>query len=60
MIVFITTAAGSENSLTNTGEFVAIDDNNIDGAIFSKEDLTLNGAGSLMITSPAGHGLPPA
>lgn len=55
--VFITTAAGSENSLTNTGEFVAIDDNNIDGAIFSKEDLTLNGGGSLQISSEYGHGV---
>lgn len=46
-----------ENSLSNGGSFVAIDDNNIDSVIFSKEDLTLNGTGSLTISSPAGHGI---
>lgn len=55
--VFITTAAGTENSVKNGGEFVAIDDNNIDGAIYAKDDLTLNGQGKLTITSPAGHGV---
>lgn len=34
--VFITLADGSENSLSNGGEFVAIDDNNIDAAVFPK------------------------
>ena len=53
--VFITLEG--ENSLTNGGSFEAIDDNNIDAVIFSKEDLTLNGDGSLTITSPAGHGI---
>ena len=55
--VFVTLAAGTENSLSNGGSFTAIDDNNIDGALFSKQDLTLNGAGSLTVTSPAGHGI---
>lgn len=55
--VFITMAAGSENTLENGGTFTAIDENNIDAVIFSKEDLTLNGAGTLTITSPAGHGI---
>ena len=55
--VFITLAEGSENTLANGGEFVAIDENNIDGVIFSKTDLTLNGSGSLSIVSPAGHGV---
>lgn len=55
--VFITLADGSENTLSNGGEFIAIDENNIDAVIFSKEDLTLNGTGSLVITSPAGHGV---
>lgn len=55
--VFITLASGSENSLSNGGSFTAIDENNIDAVIFSKEDLTLNGSGSLSITSPAGHGI---
>lgn len=55
--VFVTLAEGSKNSLSNGGEFAAIDDNNIDAVIFSKEDLALNGAGSLTVTSPAGHGV---
>lgn len=55
--VFITTVSGSENTLVNGGEYVAIDDNNIDAVIFSKSDLTLNGAGTLNITAAAGHGV---
>lgn len=55
--VFITTASDSQNTLTNGGTYTTIDDNNIDAAIFSKSDLTLNGAGSLTITAKAGHGV---
>lgn len=55
--VFITLAEGTQNVLSNGGSFEAIDDNHIDGVIFSKEDLTLNGTGSLTVTSPAGHGI---
>ncbi len=55
--VFITLAANTENTLTNSGEYVAIDENNIDGVIFSKADLTLNGTGTLTINAPAGHGV---
>ena len=55
--VFVTLAGGSENSLQNGGSFTPIDDSNIDGAIFSRQDLTLNGSGSLTVTSPAGHGI---
>lgn len=55
--VFITTASGSQNTLTNGGEYIAIDDNNIDAVVFSKSDLTLNGAGTLTINAAAGHGV---
>lgn len=55
--VFITLAANTENTLTNGGEYVAIDENNIDGVIFSKADLTLNGTGTLTINAPVGHGV---
>ena len=55
--VFITTTEGSTNTVCTSGEFEAIDDNNIDAAIFSKSDLTLNGAGSLEVTCPNGHGI---
>ena len=54
---FITLAEGSENIIMNTAEFEAIDDNNIDAVIFSKDDLTLNGSGTLTINSENGHGI---
>ena len=46
-----------DNSVTTTSDFVAIDDNNIDGAIFSKETLTMNGDGKLTVTSKSGNGI---
>lgn len=55
--VFVTLADGSENTLSNTSDFVAIDDNNIDGVIFSKSDLTLNGSGTLTVNAAFGHGI---
>jgi hypothetical protein len=55
--VFVTLADGTDNKLSNGGEFISIDDNNIDAVIFSKDDLTLNGTGSLTINSPEGHGV---
>lgn len=55
--VFITTASGSENTLANGGEYVAIDDNNIDAVVFAKSDLTLNGTGTLIVDAAAGHGV---
>ncbi len=55
--VFVTLADGSVNTLSNGGSFTQTDDNNVDGVIFSKDDLTLNGSGTLTVTSPAGHGI---
>lgn len=55
--VFITLADDSTNTLTNGGTFTAIDENNINAAVYSKQDLTFNGNGSLTVTSPAGHGI---
>ena len=55
--VFVTLADGKTNTLANGGSFTAIDDNNIDAAVFSKQDLTFNGSGSLTVTSPAAHGI---
>ena len=54
---FITLAEDSENILMNTAEYEAIDENNIDAVIFSKDDLTLNGKGTLTINSEYGHGI---
>lgn len=55
--VFLTLAAGTENSLSSGDAYEAIDDNNIDAAVFSKDTLTINGAGALTVESPAGHGI---
>lgn len=55
--VFVTLADGTENILANGGVFEAVDDNQIDAVIFSKDDLTLNGTGALSIQSPVGHGI---
>ena len=55
--VVVTLAQGTTNTLENGGTFTPIDDNNIDGAIFSKQDLTFNGTGSLTVSSPADHGI---
>ena len=55
--VFVTLAPNTENSLSSGDSFTPDGDTNVDAVIFSKEDLTLNGSGSLSITSPAGHGI---
>lgn len=49
--VFITTAEGSENTLSVTGSFATADDANLDGAIFAEDDIVLNGLGALAIES---------
>ena len=49
--VFVTTAGGSENTLTVSGSFTADGDTNTDAVIFSKDDLVLNGEGTLTISS---------
>jgi hypothetical protein len=55
--VFITLKEGSENTLTDGTEYVQTDDNNIDGVIFSKADVTFNGSGTLNITGSYKHGI---
>lgn len=55
--VFITLAPETENKLSNGGNFVQTDENNVDAVIFSKQDLTINGGGILFVESPAGHGI---
>ncbi len=46
-----------ENRLANGGSFTQIDENNIDGAVFSEDDLSFLGEGTVQIASPAGHGI---
>lgn len=55
--VFVTLAKDSVNTLSNKQDFISIDDNNIDAVLFSKEDLTINGLGSLTIQAAYGHGI---
>ena len=55
--VFVTTAEGTDNNLTVTGKYVVVDENNVDAVIFSKDDLVLNGQGSLNIEAVYGHGV---
>ena len=55
--VFVTTLEGTENSLSVTGTFRADGSTNTDAVIFSKEDLTLNGLGSLTVISQNGNGI---
>jgi hypothetical protein len=54
--VFVTTSDG-ENTLEVSGDYVADGDTNLDAVIFSKSDLTLNGTGTLGITSSKGNGI---
>lgn len=45
-----------ENALGVTGDFVTIDENKVDGAVFSKDNIVFQGDGSLTIAS-SGHGI---
>ncbi len=51
--VFVTTSDGKENTLIVTGTFVADGETNTDAVIYSKDDLILNGLGTLNISSTA-------
>lgn len=56
--VFVTTVKGTENTLSSTGEFASSDDEtNVDGAIFSKSDITFNGSGTLNVKCESKHGI---
>jgi len=55
--VFVTLADGMQNELSNKEGFATLDDNHVDGVIFSKDDLTFNGSGSLKIQAADGHGI---
>ncbi|MBR4914591.1 MAG: carbohydrate-binding domain-containing protein [Clostridiales bacterium] len=49
-------AEETSNTLKNSGKFDSKDKNSVDGAIFAKTDITINGSGSLEIVS-TDHGL---
>ena len=49
--VVLTLAAGTENTVSDTSAYVFADgEDEPDAAVFSKEDLTINGTGSLTVT----------
>lgn len=56
--VFVTLAEGSTNTLTGPSSYSdAAEEDNIDGVIFSKGDMCINGSGSLTIKASTGHGI---
>jgi hypothetical protein len=54
--LFVTTKDGMTNTLQVSGDFVADGETNVDAVIFSKDDITLNGLGTLVIKS-TGNGV---
>ncbi len=55
--VFITLSNATDNSLIDGPEYIQSDENEVDGVIYSKSDLTLNGSGSLTIIGNYKHGI---
>ncbi len=55
--VILTLDTGSENFLSGGETYENIDENNIDGVIFSKADLVINGEGTLNIDGKYKHGI---
>ena len=55
--LIITLPSGTTNTLSGGSTYENIDENNIDGVIFSKDDLTINGEGTLNINANYKHGI---
>lgn len=55
--VFLTLEDGTKNLLSTAEGFEADGATNVDGVVFSKADLTINGGGSLTVASAQGHGI---
>ncbi len=53
----LSTVSGSVNLLASVGDFVQVDDKNVDAAVFACCDLTLNGEGTLNLSCDTGHGI---
>ena len=55
--VFVTLADGTTNKLSGGTKYIDTDDNTVDGVIFSKDDLTVNGSGNLEVNANYKHGI---
>ena len=55
--VFVTTASKSTNTIAATGAATEEDEHTLDGTVFACDDLTINGSGTLTVTSEAGNGV---
>nr|WP_320023949.1 carbohydrate-binding domain-containing protein [uncultured Acetobacterium sp.] len=55
--VFVTLNKDTVNTLTDSAVYVQTDENTVDAVIFSKADLTINGGGTLNITTKYNHGI---
>ena len=55
--LIVTLPSGTTNTLSGGSTYENIDENNIDGVIFSKDDLTINGEGILNINANYKHGI---
>ena len=55
--VFLSLAEGTENTLRTLAFSSDAQTLGQDGALFSRDDLTINGSGSLTVTTPDGHGI---
>ena len=55
--ITITMAEGSTNTISDSGVYTQIDDNEVDALIYSKADLIINGSGTLNLGSAYNHGI---
>lgn len=55
--VWLTLADGTQNKLATSGSFTVDDECSIDGPVWCKSDLTINGTGVLKVSSAEGHGI---
>lgn len=55
--LILTMPSGTVNTLSGGSAYQNIDENNIDGVIFSKDDLTINGEGTLNVNANYKHGI---
>ena len=55
--VWLTLADGTQNKIATSGSFAEDDEYSIDGAVWCKSDLTINGTGALTVSSAEGHGI---